>query len=223
MLLGSGPDPAGMPKLCVQMSRLRGPDPARMAQSGKRPVPPPPEAPSITPGNTSSVDIESGEMVALEESAWRGLENRPAREALSSLSIAPIWVHSALMDAEITPTADGPLHAQNIRALKNDRGETIDSGEFIFLRRCGASKNKPYCDGSHGAAGFSGKRLRTGGSPPSEFVGKEITVVDDFSLCAHAGACVDGAPGTFFSKEAGRRVSHPDASPTEQVIATIKP
>jgi CDGSH-type Zn-finger protein/uncharacterized Fe-S cluster protein YjdI len=41
-------------------------------------------------------------------------------------------------------------------------------------------------------------------------------------MCAHAGACVDGAPETFFTKEDGRRVSHPDASPAELVIATIK-
>src|SRR5580698_9760653 len=98
------------------------------------------------------------------------------------------------MDAEITPTENGPLHAKRIGALKNDRGETIDSGESIYLCRCGASKTKPYCDGSHGAAGFSGKRMRAGERPASEFVGEGITVVDDFSLCAHAGACVDGAP-----------------------------
>ncbi|HUD83043.1 MAG TPA: CDGSH iron-sulfur domain-containing protein, partial [Candidatus Saccharimonadales bacterium] len=29
-------------------------------------------------------------------------------------------------------------------------------------------------------------------------------------------------PETFFTKEAGGRVSHPDASPAEQVIATIR-
>jgi CDGSH-type Zn-finger protein/ferredoxin len=126
------------------------------------------------------------------------------------------------MDPEITPTENGPLHAQHIKALKNDGGEVIDSGESIYLCRCGASKTKPYCDGSHSAAGFSGKQMTSGKGSASEFVGKGITVVDDFSLCAHAGACVDGAPETFFTKEAGRRVSHPDASPSEQVIATIR-
>ena len=126
------------------------------------------------------------------------------------------------MDAEITPTPDGPFHAQHIGALKNDQGQTISADESVFLCRCGASKNKPYCDGSHSAVGFSGKRLLNKPRPPSEFVGKEITIVDDFSMCAHAGACVEGAPDTFFTKEAGRRVSHPDASPAEQVIAAIR-
>jgi len=126
------------------------------------------------------------------------------------------------MEAEITPTANGPLHAQRIKALKNDRGETVDSGESIFLCRCGASKNKPYCDGSHSVAGFSDKRLRAETNAVSEFVGKEITVVDDVGLCAHAGECVAGARKTFFTAEAGRRVSHPDASPSGQVIAAIR-
>src|SRR5579859_10796 len=44
------------------------------------------------------------------------------------------------MDAEITPTEDGPLHAQHIHALKNSRGETIDTGDAIYLCRCGQSR-----------------------------------------------------------------------------------
>ena len=126
------------------------------------------------------------------------------------------------MNAEITPTANGPLHAERIKALKNDRGETIDTGESIYLCRCGASKQKPYCDGSHTAAGFSDKRVRPGKGSVKEFAGKEIGVVDNFSLCAHAGECVDRAPETFFTKGPDGRVSHPDASPTEQVIRAIR-
>jgi len=126
------------------------------------------------------------------------------------------------MAAEITPTPNGPLHVQRITALKNDRGKTIDIDGSIYLCRCGASKNKPYCDGSHDAAGFSDQRIRAKETSAAEFVGKEITVVDDVGLCAHAGECVAGSPATFFTKEAGRRVSHPDATPTEQVIATIR-
>ena len=126
------------------------------------------------------------------------------------------------MNAEITPSPNGPLHAQHIKALKNDRGETIDASESIYLCRCGGSKNKPYCDGTHEANHFSDRRRHAGRSGVSQFAGKEITIVDDVSLCAHAGECAEGAPETFFTTEAGRRVSHPDASPTEQVIATIR-
>ena len=126
------------------------------------------------------------------------------------------------MNAEITPLPDGPLKADGIKALKNARGETIDTGESIYLCRCGASKNKPYCDGSHAAVHFSSQRQRKTIDSAAEFVGKEITVIDDVGLCAHAGHCVDGAPDTFFTKEKGTRVSHPDASPAATVIAAIR-
>ena len=126
------------------------------------------------------------------------------------------------MDAEITPTSKGPLRARHIQALKNDRGETISTDAEIYLCRCGHSRNKPYCDGSHQAAGFSGKRRRARASAATEFAGKQVTVIDDFSLCAHAGECVDRAPETFFTKGPDGRVSHPDASPAKQVIAAIR-
>jgi len=126
------------------------------------------------------------------------------------------------MPAQITPTPNGPLQAENIPALKNDRGDTLSTEATLYLCRCGASQNKPYCDGSHTPAKFSDKRLRGPGRPPAEFVGRDITVVDDVSLCAHAGACVEGAPDTFFTLEAGQRVSQPDASPAETVIAAIR-
>lgn len=33
-------------------------------------------------------------------------------------------------------------------------GEQVEAGEKIALCRCGASANKPRCDGAHKAAGF---------------------------------------------------------------------
>jgi len=126
------------------------------------------------------------------------------------------------MDAEITPTPDGPFKAERIKALKDARGETIDTSEEIFLCRCGSSKNKPYCDGSHASAKFTDRRQRTKDDPVSEFAGKKLTVVDNVGLCAHAGDCVAGAPNTFFTKKGGTRVSHPDASDTAKVIEAIR-
>lgn len=44
---------------------------------------------------------------------------------------------------------DGPV------VLKGDiKIDDQDAGKRITLCRCGKSKNKPYCDGSHSAAGF---------------------------------------------------------------------
>ena len=126
------------------------------------------------------------------------------------------------MDAAIIPTPNGPLEVQGIKALKDHQGKALAIDQTIYLCRCGASATTPFCDGSHDAIGFSDKRLHAGPGAAVEWPGKEVTVVDDFSLCAHAGECVDGAPATFFTQEAGQRVSHPDASPAAQVMATIR-
>src|ERR1019366_3530009 len=123
------------------------------------------------------------------------------------------------MDAQITHTSNAPLRARRIRSLRNDRGETICTDEEIYLCRCGQSKTKPYCDGSHEAAHFSDKRLRASPGTSVEFPGQDVTVVDNFSLCAHAGECVDRAAATFFTNGPDGRVSHPDASSAAQVIS----
>ena len=55
---------------------------------------------------------------------------------------------------EITPFPDGPLgFAGNVEIIAGT-GRTLNRTTKGALCRCGASKNKPYCDGSHKAAGF---------------------------------------------------------------------
>ncbi len=55
----------------------------------------------------------------------------------------------------LTPLKDGPLKATGPLELVSGTGRTINKVEETFLCRCGASKNKPYCDGSHKAIGFT--------------------------------------------------------------------
>jgi len=57
--------------------------------------------------------------------------------------------------AEIKIQKNGPLRVSGLREIKNSRGERVPTRERIFLCRCGASKTKPYCDGTHAATGFA--------------------------------------------------------------------
>jgi CDGSH-type Zn-finger protein/uncharacterized Fe-S cluster protein YjdI len=50
---------------------------------------------------------------------------------------------------------DGPLKVEGNVELTTGTGLKIGTHKKAFLCRCGASKNKPYCDGSHKDAGFS--------------------------------------------------------------------
>ncbi len=49
---------------------------------------------------------------------------------------------------------DGPLKIVGNVELVSGTGKTFNRVTSVSLCRCGHSKNKPYCDGSHKAAGF---------------------------------------------------------------------
>ena len=52
---------------------------------------------------------------------------------------------------------DGPLIARGNVEILDAEGQVIFSGDDVALCRCGASSNKPFCDGSHKKAGFQDK------------------------------------------------------------------
>ncbi|HMJ34597.1 MAG TPA: CDGSH iron-sulfur domain-containing protein [Baekduia sp.] len=52
--------------------------------------------------------------------------------------------------ARITPYRDGPLLVRGTFTLTDQEGEEIDvRGGTIALCRCGRSRRKPFCDGTH--------------------------------------------------------------------------
>jgi uncharacterized Fe-S cluster protein YjdI len=52
-------------------------------------------------------------------------------------------------------SADGPLYGRGELEVQSNSGETLVADTRLALCRCGQSANKPFCDGSHKAAGFS--------------------------------------------------------------------
>jgi len=51
--------------------------------------------------------------------------------------------------ATVEVTEDGPIRITGNFMLSDSKRDIMDSPEEVFLCRCGKSKNKPYCDGSH--------------------------------------------------------------------------
>lgn len=49
---------------------------------------------------------------------------------------------------------DGPLKLTGNLSIRAASGRVAWQGTSVALCRCGASKNKPFCDGSHRGAGF---------------------------------------------------------------------
>lgn len=55
---------------------------------------------------------------------------------------------------QITVCSDGPLYARGDVHVQNAAGEEILAETRVALCRCGHSRNKPLCDGSHEKAAF---------------------------------------------------------------------
>jgi CDGSH-type Zn-finger protein/uncharacterized Fe-S cluster protein YjdI len=54
----------------------------------------------------------------------------------------------------ITPTPDGPLYLHGEIEILDSEGKVILSDTRLALCRCGASGNKPFCDGTHYQVAF---------------------------------------------------------------------
>lgn len=52
--------------------------------------------------------------------------------------------------------ADGPLLLAGEFEIRAPDGTVLFQGQKAALCRCGHSRNKPFCDGAHRAAGFTG-------------------------------------------------------------------
>ena len=125
-----------------------------------------------------------------------------------------------MSDTKITALENGPLLVTGLKNFSNSKGP-IEPREKTALCRCGGSKTKPYCDGTHGALGFSSAKLddRTE-DRRDDYVGKEMTVHDNRGTCSHAGACTAGLPAVWRMKE--EPWIHPDSASTDQVARVVR-
>ena len=55
----------------------------------------------------------------------------------------------------VKPLKDGPLLVEGNLGIRAGSGRLAWQGTKAALCRCGASRNKPFCDGSHTEAGFT--------------------------------------------------------------------
>jgi CDGSH-type Zn-finger protein/uncharacterized Fe-S cluster protein YjdI len=55
----------------------------------------------------------------------------------------------------VAPLPNGPLKVSGNLEVISGTGRTVKKATQLFFCRCGASYNKPYCDGTHTKIGFS--------------------------------------------------------------------
>ena len=69
----------------------------------------------------------------------------------------------------VVPDPDGPFYLSGDIEVVAEDGVPVVRDTRVALCRCGATKNRPFCDGSHWDAGFDDAgRLGKGGMPPQD-------------------------------------------------------
>jgi CDGSH-type Zn-finger protein len=140
------------------------------------------------------------------------------------------------MKPKILPLPNGPYYLINdmqpkvVYNLQNFKGEPLSTTVGIALCRCGASKNKPFCDGTHNVIGFSSANRTLDENDDTKktaikdkrrnYPGKEITVHDNRKICSHAAECVNNLSSVF--KLGSRPWINSDASKMNDIIDVVR-
>jgi CDGSH-type Zn-finger protein len=120
--------------------------------------------------------------------------------------------HSALAEAEkpagientveIAQRENGPLVVKQLEKFYDPDGNAMETRSVMALCRCGHSKNKPFCDGSHKEVGFSSTNQREDRKGRMHtYEGNGITVAFNPLVCSHAAECARLNQEVFDSNE----------------------
>ncbi len=97
---------------------------------------------------------------------WIQPENASVEELMAQINKCPSGALSYLknetsnqnknMKTEVELMKNGPLLVKGTIEVKSHDGTVETKEKMAAFCRCGASQNKPYCDGNHKGAGFIG-------------------------------------------------------------------
>lgn len=122
----------------------------------------------------------------------------------------------------ISVMENGPYVVEGGVEIRSAVGETSQE-EKAFLCRCGRSSNKPFCDGTHNKVDFDGTETADHNAIADRrdaYEAAEVTILDDRSVCAHAGECTDGLPAVW--KLGTEPWIDQNAATADEIKATIR-
>jgi CDGSH-type Zn-finger protein/truncated hemoglobin YjbI len=120
--------------------------------------------------------------------------------------------------ARIEITHRGPYRVTGDVVIFDAEGNLLRQGGTWCLCRCGGSRNKPFCDITHGLKGFDGSESADHGAIADRrdsYRAGGVTVYDDRTVCAHFGQCTARLPAVF------RAEAEPFVDPSEARTSTI--
>jgi CDGSH-type Zn-finger protein/truncated hemoglobin YjbI len=126
-------------------------------------------------------------------------------------------------EPRITVTANGPYRISGAIHVYDAEGNLLRTDGIWHLCRCGGSRNKPFCDATHGLKGFDGTEAADhdviANRRDSYPAGASVTVYDDRSRCAHFGQCTSRLPSVF--RAAREPFVDPTAAPAGEITQVV--
>jgi CDGSH-type Zn-finger protein len=112
--------------------------------------------------------------------------------------LAELATLQAGLEQRIQAARNGPYLVTNARTLLDWLGQPLPVRPQLALCRCGGSRLKPLCDGTHATSGFTdAKDPRRVPDRQDVHVGQQVTVLDNRGTCQHSGFCTDRLATVF--------------------------
>lgn len=120
---------------------------------------------------------------------------------------------------KIEERENGPLVVSGITRMQGADG-LIEVKPVMALCRCGASKSKPFCDGSHNSTGFESRSGKPAGRDRLiAYQGADVVVNYNPMLCSHAAEC--GRLASHIFNPAQKPWIQPDQGTIAEVEAVV--
>ena len=120
------------------------------------------------------------------------------REVEAAGRLARFTEMMASLPPGIQSETDGPYLVTNAETVTDWLGCALPSTPQMALCRCGQSKLKPLCDGTHAEIGFrAGKDPERVADRQDTYVGQQVTILDNRGTCQHSAFCTDRLATAF--------------------------
>lgn len=121
----------------------------------------------------------------------------------------------------IVLTEHTPYMVSDLEHFYNSKMEPLQTKKVMSLCRCGLSKKKPFCDGTHNNEGLDcEKKPDRVKDKVVSYKGKDITIHDNRGVCSHDRSCVNDLPLVF--QRGKRRWIQPDNAGVKEIVNTIE-
>jgi CDGSH-type Zn-finger protein/truncated hemoglobin YjbI len=208
------------------------------AAVGREPLPSEPGQSNVTPpGTNGQMSDQAWELArAATELRVRLPESTELAEATAALQdlviglsdessaasrLGELVALQSALDPQIQLSHNGPYLVTNADSVLDWLGEPLPVRPQMALCRCGSSKIKPFCDGTHARIGFTdGKDPKRVPDSRDTYPGQQVTVLDNRGVCQHSGFCTDRLATVFHLR--GEPFVTPSGDRMDEIMRVVR-